>query len=51
MTARMELFLLCFVIPIALTLILTSWQDRRRARKRRAIAMQRHIRKVIEERY
>src|ERR1017187_2974487 len=35
MTARLELFLLCGVLPIAAAILLGAWQNHRRERKRR----------------
>ena len=51
MTARLELFLLCFVLPVAGAILLAAFQDRRRERERRANAMREHLRQVIEGRY
>ena len=36
MTARLELFLLCGVLPVAVVLLLGAWQDGRRAHRRLA---------------
>ena len=35
MSARLELFLLCGVLPIAVAILMGAWQNRHRARKRR----------------